>query len=76
MVFTLGSSEGVGQTYPEEQSWQEPFPAIEYFPFPHKVGGPVWEQLKPAGQGAQIEGHAETVVLRLHVCVRQERMTC
>jgi hypothetical protein len=66
--FTLGSSDGVGQTYPDGQSWQEPFPAIEYFPFPHNVGGPFLEQLKPAEQGAQIEGHAETLVLRWHAC--------
>jgi hypothetical protein len=66
--FTLGSSDGVGQTYPDGQSWQEPFPAIEYFPFPHNVGGPFLEQLKPAEQGAQIEGHAETPVLRWHAC--------
>lgn len=73
IFFTFGSSEGVGQTYPDGHSWQDPFPEMEYLPTPHNLGGPLSEQLKPAGQGAQTVGHAETLVLTLHVCVRQAR---
>ena len=34
------------------------------------VGGPILEQLNPAGQGAHIEGHAVTEVLRLQTCMK------
>ena len=42
-----------------------PFPATEYVPMWHKVGGPVFEQLKPAGQGEHTDGHADIVELKL-----------
>lgn len=71
--FTLGSSEGVEQTCSGGQFWHEPSPATEYIPFGHKVGGPISEQLKPAGQGAHIEGHADTAELRLQAYISREK---